>query len=171
MRSLVFGPVRKTGPKEREQWLARARRQGWQLRHGRLDAAQRLGQKTGAWLTALRLQFYPMAWAGYLCLFLLEAATVLINELVDVQSDRSNRFFSLFTGGSRVRVNRRLSLREVKAGISVALLVWRRLLLRLKSGQPPGPGRWAHGRVAELPAVVWADPAVQPGRLKARAAR
>lgn len=145
VRSLVFGPVRKTGAGEREQWLARARRQGWQLRRGRLDPAQRLGQKTGAWLTALRLQFYPMTWVayavgalaatpaggvwgnplfwvGYLCLFLLEMATVLVNELVDVESDRNNRFFSLFTGGSRVLVNGQLSLREVKAGILVALL-------------------------------------------------
>lgn len=145
VRSLVFGPVKESSAAQRQQWLARARRQGSQLKRGRITLAQRLGHKALAWLTALRLQFYPMTWVaytvgalaaapaggvwsaplfwvGYLCLFLLEVATVLVNDVVDLPSDRSNRFFSLFTGGSRVLVNRLLSLKEVKAGILLALL-------------------------------------------------
>ncbi|MDQ3059813.1 MAG: NAD(P)H-dependent oxidoreductase [Pseudomonadota bacterium] len=145
VRSLVLGPVKQASATRRQQWLARVQRQGRRLRHGRLTLAEQVGHKAGAWLTALRLQFYPMTWVaytvgalaaappggvwghplfwvGYLCLFLAEVATVLINEVVDVESDRNNRFFSLFTGGSRVLVNRLLSPQEMKAGIGLALL-------------------------------------------------
>jgi 1,4-dihydroxy-2-naphthoate polyprenyltransferase len=145
VRSLVFGSVKDASPQQRQTWLARAHRQGRQLARGRITPTERLRHKAGAWLTALRLQFYPMTWVayatgalaafpgggvfgsavfwvGYLCLFLLEVATVLINEVVDLRTDRHNRFFSTFTGGSRVLVEGLLSLREVKAGIIVALL-------------------------------------------------
>ncbi|MDB5869370.1 MAG: ycaK [Polaromonas sp.] len=144
VRSLVFGSVKHATAAQRQQWLARARRHGLRLKQGRLTAADRLRRKAGAWLKALRLQFYPMTWiaytagalaastaggvlgspaywVGYLCLFLLEAATVLLNDVMDIQSDRSNRFFSTFTGGSRVLVEGLLSLREAKAGICVSL--------------------------------------------------
>jgi len=60
-------------------------------------------------------------WGGYLCLFSMEVATVLINDVVDLESDRSNRFFSTFTGGSWVLVEGLLSPREVRAGIGMAL--------------------------------------------------
>lgn len=145
VRSLVFGPVRSSSIQQRQHWLARAHREGQRLGSGRLSLAQRLGLKAGAWFKALRLQFYPMTgvayamgalaaepvggvwrnplfWIGYLCLFALEVATVLVNELVDVETDQRNPFFSLFTGGSRVLVDRLLSRREVQAGIALALL-------------------------------------------------
>ncbi|MFY0989498.1 NAD(P)H-dependent oxidoreductase [Halomonas sp. C05BenzN] len=145
VRSLVFGSVKDASSTQRQAWLARARHQGRQLARGRITPAERLGHKAGAWLRALRLQFYPMTWVayavgglaaaptggvfgnpvfwlGYLCLFLLEVATVLINEVVDLGTDRANRFYSTFTGGSRVLVEGRLGLGEVKAGILVALL-------------------------------------------------
>ncbi|MCL7944695.1 prenyltransferase [Marinobacter sp. ATCH36] len=61
-------------------------------------------------------------WAGYLCLFLLEVATVLINEVVDLPTDQHNRYFNAFTGGSRVLVDGSLSQQELKAGVGVALL-------------------------------------------------
>ncbi|WP_273203354.1 prenyltransferase [Marinobacter subterrani] len=78
-------------------------------------------------------------WAGYLCLFLLEVATVLVNEVVDLPTDQRNRYFNTFTGGSRVLVDGSLSLREVKTGIGVALLgllastIW---LLTLSAAAP-----------------------------------
>ncbi|MDB5931527.1 MAG: ycaK [Polaromonas sp.] len=147
VRSLVFGSVKNASPAQRLQWLLQARRQGLRLQHGRLTRAERLGRKTGAWLQALRLQFYPMTWVaytvgalaaspaggvfanplfwiGYLALFALEVATVLVNDLLDFQSDRDNRFFSTFTGGSRVLVDGSLAWREVKAGIGLAGLVF-----------------------------------------------
>ena len=144
VRSLVFGSVRTSSPEQRQRWLERARRQGRRLQRGRVTPGERLRHKGGSWLRGVRLQFYPMTWLaytagalaagppggvfgnpifwlGYLCLFLLEVATVLSNELLDFRSDRSNRFFSMFTGGSRVLVEGLLSPREVQAGIAVSL--------------------------------------------------
>jgi len=144
VRSLVFGSVRTSNPEQRQRWLERARHQGQRLRRGRVTPSERLRHKAGSWLRGVRLQFYPMTWLaytagalaagppggvfgnpvfwlGYLCLFLLEVATVLSNELLDFRSDRSNRFFSMFTGGSRVLVEGLLSPREVQAGIAVSL--------------------------------------------------
>ncbi|MDB5743753.1 MAG: ycaK [Polaromonas sp.] len=143
-RSLVFGSVKNSSAEQRQQWLARARRQGLMLQNGRLTRTERLQHKAGAWLKAMRLQFYPMTWVaytvgalaaspengvlgnrifwvGYLCLFLLEVATVLTNDVVDFPSDRRNRFFSTFTGGSRVLVEGLLTAREVKSAIAVSL--------------------------------------------------
>ncbi|MCP1673422.1 putative NADPH-quinone reductase/1,4-dihydroxy-2-naphthoate octaprenyltransferase [Natronocella acetinitrilica] len=145
VRSLMFGSVRDAQARQRSQWLARAERQGKRLERGRITTSERLRQKGGAWLRGLRLQFYPMTWLayllgalaispdgsvrgnsvfwiGYLCLFLLEVTTVLINELVDFPSDRNNRYFSPFTGGSRVLVEGMLSTREVRAGAIAAFL-------------------------------------------------
>ena len=145
VRSLVFGSVKNSSAGQRQQWIAQARRQGRQLQRGRVTPVEQFKHKTGAWLTGMRLQFYPMTWVaysvgalaaapaggvfgkplfwvGYLCLFLAEVATVLINDMMDLPSDRRNRFFSTFTGGSRVLVDGLLSPREVGAGIGVALL-------------------------------------------------
>lgn len=97
-----------------------------------------------AWVKALRLQFYPMTWLaytmgalgaeavignwnqaafwfGYSVPFFLEAATVLINELFDYESDRRNLAFSPFNGGSRVLVTRALSKTAIMAGIAVTV--------------------------------------------------
>lgn len=142
VRALVFGPVKDASAALRSDWIERARRAGLAAR-ARLTPAERARQKAGAWLQALRLQFYPMTWAayavgalaaapagvfasglfwlGYLCLFLLEVATVLVNERVDLPSDRANRYYSTFTGGSRVLVQGRLSLREVEVGAALAV--------------------------------------------------
>lgn len=144
VRVLTFGSVKDASPSHRRAWIERAARQGRRLSQGRITPLEHLQDKAGAWLRALRLQFYPMTWVayavgalaapaggvfdsrvfwiGYLCLFLLEVATVLINEVVDLRTDRINRFYSTFTGGSRVLVEGRLSLREARTGIVVALL-------------------------------------------------
>ncbi|MGV8893537.1 MAG: NAD(P)H-dependent oxidoreductase [Burkholderiaceae bacterium] len=145
VRSLVCGSVKNANLEQRQKWLEQAHDQGLQLERGRITQAEQLLHKAGAWLKSLRLQFYPMTWIayttgalaafpadgvfgnplfwlGYLWLFLLEVATVLINEVVDFQSDRNNRFFSTFTGGSRVLVEELLSPREVRIGIAVALM-------------------------------------------------
>ncbi|XKH59559.1 NAD(P)H-dependent oxidoreductase [Halomonas sediminis] len=145
VRYLACGSVKDSTARQRQAWLARAKFQGRQLQRGRISPFEWLQHKAGAWLKALRLQFYPMTWVtyaigalaasppgdvfttglfwlGYLCLFLLEVATVLTNEIVDLPSDRQNRFYSTFTGGSRVLVDGLLSQREVKAGIFVSLL-------------------------------------------------
>ena len=107
------------------------------------EAAQVL-RKVASWLQALRLQFYPMAWLAYLvgalaalqlegsfapaafwwgllCLFALEVAAVLTNETYDVETDRRNRNHGPFTGGSRVLIDGKLSLGEVRSAIVAAL--------------------------------------------------
>ncbi|MDO9387327.1 MAG: NAD(P)H-dependent oxidoreductase [Thiobacillus sp.] len=147
VRSLACGSVKDASQEQRQHWLEQARRQGRSLERGRIRPVEQLRHKAGAWLKGMRLQFYPMTWLaytvgalaaspadgvfgnplfwlGYLCLFLMEVATVLINEWVDFQSDRNNRFFSTFTGGSRVLVEGLLSLREIRIGIAVALLAF-----------------------------------------------
>jgi putative NADPH-quinone reductase/1,4-dihydroxy-2-naphthoate octaprenyltransferase len=144
VRSLVCGSVKDSSLQQRQLWLEQAHRLGRSLERGRITPGEKLRHKIGAWLKGMRLQFYPMTWLaytagalaaapvdsvfgnslfwlGYLCLFLLEVATVLVNEAVDFQSDRNNRFFSTFTGGSRVLVEGLLSLRELRIGIAVAL--------------------------------------------------
>lgn len=162
VRSLVFGSVKHASADQREAWVARTERQGRRLQQGRITQMERFKHKTGAWLRSLRLQFYPMSWVayaigalaafpgnpvlgtsvfwvGYLCLFLLEVATVLVNELVDLPTDQRNQYFNTFTGGSRVLVDGSLSQREVKVGIGVALLglvastIW---LLSLSAAAP-----------------------------------
>ncbi|MFC0676698.1 NAD(P)H-dependent oxidoreductase [Lysobacter korlensis] len=145
VRSLVFGSVKQADDAQRQAWLDRAEQQGRALAHGRITPFEQLGHKAAAWLRSLRLQFYPMSWVayaigalaaspggqvfktpvfwiGYLCLFLLEVATVLVNEVVDLPTDQRNRYFSTFTGGSRVLVDGLLGVREVKRGITAALL-------------------------------------------------
>ena len=142
--TLSFGPVKSSDPAQRRKWLSKVKNEGQRSRHGGLRPWKRFSLKAGAWLKAIRLQFYPMTllayatgalgaeangygfqpalfWLGYLWLFLLEMATVLMNEYVDFQSDRQNKFFSSFTGGSRVLVDRLLSFGQVKRGIGVSL--------------------------------------------------
>ncbi|MCG6880490.1 MAG: hypothetical protein LJE96_15250 [Deltaproteobacteria bacterium] len=100
----------------------------------------RTGSKLRTWLKTARLQFYPMAWiayslgavcagnlyngfhikpylAGYLCLFLLELLTVLLNDYFDYETDKLNKNGSLYSGGSRAIVEGHLSFSEMRVGI------------------------------------------------------
>jgi len=76
-------------------------------------------------------------WLGYLWLFLVEVATVLSNEYQDYNTDRQNKYFGPFTGGSRVIVDNQLSFKEVKNGIILSIvlsLLVAVLLLSILSG-------------------------------------
>ena len=137
-----FGPVRASSPETRARWLERARRLGTDAALGRTQARGAWARAAWAWLRALRLQFYPMTflaywlgaaaaarpiaaatfWLGYAMLFLVEAATVFGNELVDEPSDRRNRCYGPFNGGSRVLVEGKLS-RNALSAASVAASV------------------------------------------------
>lgn len=141
--ALAFGPVRTSTPPKREVWLEKARRAGWRLHGGVRPAWSRALRTAAAWLRALRLQFYPMTWAaftlgalvavehlawepylwGYACVFLLEAATVFGNDYFDRASDRANRNFGPFTGGSRVLADGMLDARTLRQGIVAALIL------------------------------------------------
>jgi len=123
-RVSAFGPMRHSTAARRRDWLERVRAEGRALAGVRPSLAHRVAGRAVAWLRALRLQFYPMTWAaytlgvlmaggldaaryaaGYAVLFLLEAATVLSNEIVDRPTDRLNRHFGPFTGGARVLID------------------------------------------------------------------
>ena len=140
-RVLRFGPIRHSSPEQRQAWLEAAERRGRALGQGAFSPARRLARGGLVWLQALRLQFHPMAWLAYLlgallasigggldlavfwwglaALFFLEAATVLSNDLLDLESDRMNVNFGPFTGGSRVLVDGRLDVLQVKRAIAV----------------------------------------------------
>jgi 1,4-dihydroxy-2-naphthoate octaprenyltransferase len=144
VRVASFGPVKDSGLAQRRAWLQRAQQRGRELRAGVHPPHRAVLKKAGAWLQALRLQFYPMAWLAYglgalaavqpagafrpaafwwglACLFFIEAAAVLTNERCDFDTDRRNRNFGPFTGGSRVLVDGKLSPREIDYGIAAAL--------------------------------------------------
>jgi 1,4-dihydroxy-2-naphthoate octaprenyltransferase len=55
-------------------------------------------------------------WLGYAMLFCVEAATVFSNELIDEPSDRRNRHYGPFSGGSRVLIEGKLSRVSLQAG-------------------------------------------------------
>ncbi|MCU4974668.1 NAD(P)H-dependent oxidoreductase [Halobacteria archaeon AArc-m2/3/4] len=145
-RTTPFGPVEESTPDEREAWLEEATRLGRSLADGPESRTGRFRRTATAWLGALRLQFYPMAWIaytigalaatgssgvfsdraywfGFCFLFALEAATVLTNEYVDYETDRENTFAGPFTGGSRVLVDGEIGLDDFRRGIGVTLLL------------------------------------------------
>jgi putative NADPH-quinone reductase/1,4-dihydroxy-2-naphthoate octaprenyltransferase len=139
VRRTVFGSVKDSTPERRSAWLARARALGLGLAQDVRGPWFRHRRRLWAWLAAFRLQFHVMAWLAYtlgavlglregghltpatfalglVCLFCLEVATVLTNELVDLPSDRLNRYWSPFTGGSRVLVDGRMALADLRRG-------------------------------------------------------
>ena len=96
------------------------------------------------WVKALRLQFYPMTlaayavgafgaanlgygfntlqfWLGYSWIFFLEVTTVFTNDYFDFQTDKQNKYFGPFNGGSRVLVEGELKPKELKKGALLAL--------------------------------------------------
>ncbi len=144
LKNVIFGPVKSAGEHERKIWLEKTYQLGAQLKSGALSPFKKFSIKAQAWFKAIRFQFYPMTfiayaagavaagqmgygfsplifWIGYLWLFLLELVTVLSNDYVDFPSDVQNRYFSPFSGGSRVMVDKLLSQKEVRYGIMIAL--------------------------------------------------
>jgi 1,4-dihydroxy-2-naphthoate octaprenyltransferase len=143
---LNFSSVRKSTLSQRTRWIQKMKEEGLKLKYGTVSGWQKFKIHTMAWLKAFRLQFYPMTfiaygagayaarsmgynldaltfWLGYLLLFFIEAATVLSNELFDFRSDKQNKFFSPFSGGSRVLVEKLLSFKEIKKGIILCLAI------------------------------------------------
>jgi 1,4-dihydroxy-2-naphthoate polyprenyltransferase len=101
--------------------------------------------KPAAWLRVARLQFFPVVFfvfgagaiaaslrtgvfewtrfiSAYLCLFLIELATILTNEHFDYQSDARNKNAGPFTGGSRMIVRGVLSHDEVLRAVTFAVI-------------------------------------------------
>lgn len=144
IRATRFGMVKDSTEAERGQWVESARGLGAGLGEAPGDdGARGLLRRARPWLQALRLQFYPMCfiayWVGallaspaggidpwqfvlgYLVLFLIEAATVFVNDIHDHESDRRNAWWGPFSGGSRVLVSGRLGMRQLERAAWLAL--------------------------------------------------
>lgn len=90
-----------------------------------------------SWIKVMRLEFYSMPFVvyslgalisykfndffflenylvGYFFLFIIELATVLTNEYYDFEADKLNKNVGRFTGGSRMLVENKISVREIK---------------------------------------------------------
>jgi len=142
--TISLAPVRSSSELQRKKWLDRVKARGSSLKYGPLNWKKKLSIRIITWLKALRLQFYPMTavayaagawsanhfghtfnatvfWTGYAWLFFLEAATVLINESADYNSDKKNKYFGPFTGGSRMIVEGLLNFKSVRKGIFLCL--------------------------------------------------
>ncbi|MES2951364.1 MAG: NAD(P)H-dependent oxidoreductase [Pseudomonadota bacterium] len=139
-----FGPVITSHVQQRTRWLEQAQASGARLEHGARSPWQRWRKNIASWFAALRLQFYPMTWMaytvgallasaggvlslpaylwGYCVLFLVEAATVFLNDWFDLESDRRNHNAGRFSGGSRVLVDGRLDHGAMRQGIGWALM-------------------------------------------------
>src|SRR5690606_15389125 len=139
IRTTRFGMVKDSTEAQRKQWVAEARALGAGLGEApERDGTRGLLHRMLPWVQALRLQFYPMSfiayWVGallatpggridpwhflfgYLVLFLIEAATVFVNDIHDHESDRRNPWWGPFSGGSRVLVSGRLDRDRLERG-------------------------------------------------------
>ena len=56
--------------------------------------------------------------SGWACSAFFEVTTVFTNEYFDLESDRRNKNFGPFTGGSRVLVDGRINLGRMRLGIA-----------------------------------------------------
>lgn len=117
-----------------------------------------------SWMKIIRIQFYPMTliayslgtsaaflisgrfnlqaylW-GYIMLFLIELLTILCNEYFDYSTDKVNKNFSLYTGGTRMLVEGKISFSEIKiAAAFVAFFILITSFLLIKSS--PVPSAW-----------------------------
>lgn len=143
---LSFGLVKKADQHKRQAWIQKVYKEGLKIQNGVFSLRRKASMGITAWLKAIRLQFYPMSfiaytagafgaqqagygfdplvfWLGYIWLFLVEVSTVLSNDYFDYSSDKRNRYYGPFTGGSRVIVDNLLSFRQVGTGILFTLLL------------------------------------------------
>lgn len=162
VRKLFLSPVKHSSEKKKQQWIKKVYRLGNSLQHGPLTAFGQFRKNIAPWLQAVRFQFYPMTflayaaggllarqqnatfnapvfWIGYFYFFLLEVAVVYSNDLYDLASDKLNRRFSPFSGGSRVLPNALISLQKFKGAINILLIICSLLFLILLFISPAQP--------------------------------
>ncbi len=189
VRIRMFGPVRTSSVVQRIRWLGEAAGEAGRLKSGRLNGREATLDRVRVWLKAMRLQFYPMTWiaytaggalvvplpalfsspaywAGYLVLFFIEVVTVFLNDVHDYRSDRENRHYGPFTGGSRVLVDGLLTLSELKRGAVVAALLAIASLAVLQAWSPAMPG--ANFALAGIALALGVGYTVPPAKLSYR---
>lgn len=146
VRSMLISPVKHSSDEKKEEWLTKVYHQGKSLENGVLTPWEKLMNQIMPWIKAIRLQFYPMTFfayaigaflfaelagpfnpwifvLGYLVLFLIEVITVFSNDYLDRESDRLNKHFSTFSGGSRVLVDGELSEKAYTNSLKYLLVV------------------------------------------------
>nr|WP_279341556.1 prenyltransferase [Geothrix sp. SG200] len=80
-------------------------------------------------------------WLGYLCLFLMEALTVVSNDWFDQGTDRLNRHAGPFNGGSRLLADGELHPQSVRRAMAALALALGAGLTALGAAlAPAGPG-------------------------------
>ena len=144
VRTTRFGMVKDSTTGQRREWVDAARALGAGLgEEPGHEGARGLLRRMLPWVQALRLQFYPMSFiaywvgallatpggridpwqflVGYVVLFLIEAATVFVNDIHDHESDRRNRWWGPFSGGSRMLVSGRLDKDRLERGAWFAI--------------------------------------------------
>lgn len=164
IRVTRFSGVTHSSAEERAGWLNAVREAARELPHALAKAARR--RKCGAWLRIMRLQFYAMTllayllgsfgaaalagsalrpWPlvlGFLCLFLIELTSVLVNELRDFGTDKLNANAGPFNGGSRVLVDGDLTPAEVGRGLGVVRALFGMAAIALVLALPPDHSRF-----------------------------
>ncbi|WP_026135892.1 NAD(P)H-dependent oxidoreductase [Nafulsella turpanensis] len=159
VRTMAFSTIKDADYEQRQHWLEKARQAGLKLKGGVLSPWEKFWKRIMPWIKALRLQFYPMTlaayaagalgavsqgypfnsflfWLGYIWLFLLEVATVFTNDYYDFQTDKQNKFFGPFNGGSRVVIEGELRQEALKKGalLSLGLSLLAAILLLVIAG-------------------------------------
>jgi 1,4-dihydroxy-2-naphthoate octaprenyltransferase len=140
VRTLHCSPIKYATEEEKGKWLKQAYNCGLALRNGVITGREKIWRRCLPWLKAVRFQFYPMTWIayatgafaagklgygfswltfwmGYLLIFLIELATVYINEIHDYDTDLVNKQYGPFNGGSRVLVTGELSANKLKTAV------------------------------------------------------
>lgn len=146
VRKMLLSPIKHSTDEQKQQWLQNVYQKGKDLEHGILTPTEKVVRKISPWIKAIRLQFYPMTFfaygigafaaseltggfdlpvfiLGYILLFLIEVVVVFSNEYHDRETDKLNRFYSPFSGGSRVLVNGLISESAIKNAIKNLTLV------------------------------------------------
>lgn len=139
VRKMLLSPIKHSTDEKKQQWLREVYQKGRSLGRGVLTPWEKLKKKIAPWIQAVRLQFYPMTFfaygigafafsklngdfnllvfvLGYILLFLMEVIVVFSNDYYDRETDRLNRFYSPFSGGSRVLINGLISESAIKKG-------------------------------------------------------
>jgi len=146
VRKMLLSPIKHSTEEKKQQWLHDVYQKGKALEGGLLTPWEKLKKKIIPWIQAIRLQFYPMTFfaygmgafafsklngefnllvfiIGYVLLFLLEVMVVFSNDYYDRETDKLNRFYSPFSGGSRVLINGLISESAIKKAMRIVFVI------------------------------------------------
>jgi 1,4-dihydroxy-2-naphthoate octaprenyltransferase len=145
VRTLHLSSVKHSTAEEKRKWLKVTYNLGASLKNGVITPKEKLWRNLLPWIKAIRFQFYPMTWVayavgafaarnlgysfswlifwlGYLLVFLIELATVYLNEIFDYKTDVINKAYGPFNGGSRVLVNGEISMHHMKKAVKLVIV-------------------------------------------------